>query len=268
MTFRVALLACLVLSTSASYAQVAGPPVPRSVSQPQANPVTQVKEAGSKITNFLFGKKSPPKTQAPNGPTSPNTVNPAFGAQAPKASQKAGPAAPPQMPARPPMLVAPEPADIKVEAPRISKENPPAKLPALDNPANGLGLVDPQNKLNAAASAVDRKDYATARAILGPLRASLVDTTEAHINLFKALDNVSTARTQAELEKQLALQFAMMRDKAMYQSARVSIAEHDYRTAIKDLVEVIKSQPRSEMGLKAYNLLQEIGFTEKLQIAE
>jgi hypothetical protein len=268
MTIRAALLVCLLISVPACFAQVAGPPVPRSMTQPQPNPVSQVKEAGSKLTNFLLGKKNPPKATTPSGPTSPNTINPAFGSQAQKAPDKNARPPAPQMPDRPPMLVAPEPAAIKVEPARISKDNPPAKLPALDNPANGLGLVDPQNKLNAAAAAVDRKDYATARAILGPLRSSLVDTTEAHINLFKALDNVSTARTQAELEKQLALQFAMMRDKAMYQSARVAIAEHDYRSAIKDLVEVIKSQPRSDLGLKAYNLLQEIGFTEKLQIAE
>jgi TolA-binding protein len=264
---------CLALTMAAllavmpkAMAQVAGPPVPRSMSQPQANPIEQVKDVKKKLTDFFTGRKPDPKTTT-NAPTSPNTVNPAFARQAIKTP--ATPAAvAPKPPERPPMLVAPEPADIQVEKPRISKDNPPPKLPALDNPANGLGLVDPQNKLNAAAAAIDRKDYGTAKAILVPLRASLVDTTEAHINLYKALDNVSTARTQAELEKQLALQFAMMRDKTMYQSARVSIAEHDYRTAIKDLVEVIKSQPRSELGLKAYNLLQEIGFTEKLQIAE
>jgi hypothetical protein len=256
------LLMLVVCPCPPGFAQLAGPPVPRNVAQPQANPLTQVKSAGNKLGGWLTGKKPTP---AVNRTTGPNLINPNMSQQA---SKLPAPAAAPKPIERPPLLLMPEPAAIKVDAPSISKDNPPPKLPALDNPANTLGLVDPQNKLTQVSNAIDRHDYATARHMLVPLRAFLVDTTEAHINLYKALDNVSTARTQAELEKQLALQFAMMRDKAMYQSARIAISDRDYRSAIKDLVEVVKSQPRSDLGLKAYTLLQEIGFTEKLQIAE
>jgi hypothetical protein len=260
--FVIGAVASACLSTSA-FAQV-GPPTPRAIANPSASAGAQVNAVKSSISNWLMGKKPVPAKSTVAGP---NAINPSFAKAAVKLP--AAPAAKaPMAPERPPLLSVPEPAALTVEAPRVSKTNPPAKLPALDNPGNTLGLVDPQNKLTLVAAAIDKKDYGTAKTMLPPLRVWLVETTEAHINLYKALDNVATARTQAELEKQLALQFAMMRDKALYQSARIAIADKDYRSAVKDLVEVIKSQPRSDLGLKAYTLLQEIGFTEKLQIAE
>ncbi|HEY9745451.1 MAG TPA: hypothetical protein V6C99_04470, partial [Oculatellaceae cyanobacterium] len=82
------------------------------------------------------------------------------------------------------------------------------------------------------------------------------------------LNQLPSARAQAELEKTLALEFAQLRDRAMVELAKVYIAEKEYSKAVKELTEVVKSQPRSKVGLRSYEMLQEIGFTEKLQLAQ
>ncbi len=169
---------------------------------------------------------------------------------------------------RPPLLSQPKLSNPKVDKAEVSGDNPPQSLPSMDDPKNPLGIADAQKKLNETASLIDKKQIYTAKARLIPLKEWLIESTEAHIGLYKALNNVSSARVQAELEKQVALEFAKMRDKAFYQMGRIHIAEHENREAIKMLIEVIKSQPRGELGLKSYELLQKMGFTQKIQLVE
>jgi hypothetical protein len=253
-------LIVVAITSPLALAQMMGPPAPRNQPQSGTAGPAQVQALKNKVWGFFKGE--------PVKPPSTLTGRPNVFRATPTTSTTPAPAAPPAAPARPPLLAEPEPTALNVETPKISKENPPHKHPALDNPTNPLGLADPINKLANINLLLDKKEFLVAKGSLVPLRQWLIDATEAHINLYKTLDNVSTAQSQAELEKQLAFQFAVMRDKAMFAMARVWVHEHDYRNAIKDLVEVIKSEPRSDLGFRAYGLLQEIGFTEKLQIAE
>ncbi len=170
---------------------------------------------------------------------------------------------------RPPMLNQPPLTNAKIDPMEVDSANPPAiDHPRLDDPTNPLGLTDAANRLQKLSALVDAKRFAEAKAMLTPLRQSLVELTEAHIGLYKTLNQVPSARAQAELEKELALQFAQLRDRVMIESARIYISEKDYSRAVKELTEVVKSQPRSKIGLRSYELLQEIGFTEKLQLSQ
>ena len=54
----------------------------------------------------------------------------------------------------------------------------------------------------------------------------------------------------------------------MMETAKVYISEKEYTKAVKELADVVKSQPRSKLGLRSYEILQEIGFTEKLQLTQ
>jgi hypothetical protein len=110
--------------------------------------------------------------------------------------------------------------------------------------------------------------FVEAQACLSPVKDWLIQATEAHINLNKSLTKVRTARAQAELEKQLALNFAVLRDEAFYQQAKIMVAQNRPKEAIKLLVGVVESQPRNQLGVKSYELLQSIGFTERLQLVE
>jgi len=169
----------------------------------------------------------------------------------------------------PPMLTQPELTNAMVEPPQVDNDNPPnIDHPRLDDPTNPLGLTDADSRLKKVSQMVDAHRYIEAKPSLMQLRQSLVDLTEAHIGLYKVLNQVPSARAQAELEKELALQFAQLRDRAMVEMAKVYISERDYPRAVKELTEVVKSQPRSKLGLRSYEMLQEIGFTEKLQLAQ
>ncbi len=170
---------------------------------------------------------------------------------------------------RPPMLTQPPLTNAKIETPQMDNQNPPViNHPRLDDPANPLGLTDAENRLKKYIVLLDAKRYNEAKPGLTQLRQWLVDLTEAHIGLYKTLNQLPSARAQAELEKELALQFAQLRDRSMLEMAKVYVFEKDYPKAVKELTEIVKSQPKSKIGLRSYELLQEIGFTEKLQIAE
>lgn len=158
---------------------------------------------------------------------------------------------------------------LKVEDPVISPELPPEKhYVTVDDPQNPLGITISAQKLNDSAQLISEKKYKEAEKTLLPLKDWLVDATEAHINLHKTLKAIPSAQVQAELEKQLALQFALLRDKAFFQMGMLAIGQEDFPNAIKNLSKVIQSQPRSAMGAQAYEVLQKIGFTERIQLKE
>jgi hypothetical protein len=264
-------------------AQTAGPmsPEERKALQPPAPPSPMDNVKKGFINLFKPDKNSnknnadlPSNKQNPYGTTVPDIADPASDRSAPRpATAKPTEARiqepeKPTAPARPPLISQPPLQNVKVAEPVVSQENPPVKLVTLDNPHNPLGFADAENRLNQIDALIKDNQLTQARNLLTPLKQWLVDSTEAHLGLHKALGNVSSARAQSELEKQLALQFALMRDKAMFLMGSINVKESNYKTAIKDLTEVIKSQPRSEMGLKSYQMLQEIGFTEKLQLTE
>ncbi len=175
-------------------------------------------------------------------------------------------AAKPKAPSRPPLLAQPRLENPVIAMPMVEADNPPEKLPALDNPGNPYGITAAEKQLNDTAMLIEQGQLATAEQQLNPLKDWLVQSTEAHIGLYKALNKIPSAQVQSELEKQVALEFGQMRDKALFQLARIYQNKNDNLNAIKLYVEVIKSQPSSQIGLKSYTHLQEMGFTQKLQL--
>ncbi|MEB3206039.1 MAG: hypothetical protein VKK59_01660 [Vampirovibrionales bacterium] len=155
-----------------------------------------------------------------------------------------------------------------IAEPVASKQNPPAKQMLIDDPKNPYGLTYARNQMSRCSAHVSASRWPEAQACLTPVKDWLIQATEAHINLNKSLTKVRTARAQAELEKQLALNFAVLRDEAFYQQAKIMVAQNRQKEAIKLLVGVVESQPRNQLGVKSYELLQSIGFTERLQLVE
>lgn len=175
----------------------------------------------------------------------------------------------PSMPKSPPLLTPQTGPEAEIAEPEISEESPPpVKLVQVDNPSNALGFRHAENRLKACVDLMSNEKYEAADTCLTTVRRWLVDATEGHINLYKTLNKVPSARAQAELEKQLALKFATLRDQALFRSGQLYVIKNEPQKATRELVEVVKSQPRSDMGVKAYEMLQSIGFTEKLQLVE
>ncbi len=271
-----------LLSVGASMAQV-GPMQPAE-QPPVQTPVTKAvdyfkhKRANKKANEEpAYAVKPNPDTSDSQPQAKPQVVDPAADPND-SGRRQYNPGQPPQFGGgqmspvdthHAPLLTQPPLDNAKVDDPQLDSKNPPPmNHPKLDDPNNPLGFTDAEIRLKKYTGLIDAHRYADARPGLVQLRQTLIDMTEAHINLFKTLNQIPSARAQAELEKELALQFAQQRDRAMMQMARIYISDKDYSHAIKELTQVIQSQPRSKAGLRSYEMLQEIGFTEKLQLAE
>jgi len=263
------LLVTLIMAANAQ-AQVGPTPPPQK--PVDARPVNdKLKDSFKKF----FGSQPAPvetqKTDESGGPAyKPNPSNPATQGDDPvrhdaPAAQAAGPKAP-SGPLHAPLLTQPPLSTVKIEDPQIDPNRPPKKSLKVDNPGNPLGLAVAVDQIRSIEQMIKEKRFDDARNKLLPLRQWLIDCTEAHIGLYTTLNKIPTARGQSELEKQLALEFAQLRDRAMFTLGLLYVEEKDYKRAVKELVEVIKSQPKSKTGIIAYELLQEIGFTEQLQL--
>lgn len=273
------LSAIIVLSTvitSPALAQYMGPMQPQKPPM-QETKVTRAIEKLLKKKNAGKDKAAPNATEATDvNEKAPPSLDDSVSDQAEEMDPKAAKAAEKDMlpgvmaiPQRGPILAQPPLTTAKIEATQIDAEHPPIlDHPKLDDPTNPLGLVEAQNRLKKCATLIEAKRYIEAKPGLSQLRQWLVDVTEAHISLYKTLNQIPSARAQAELEKTLALEFAQLRDRAMVENAKIYIADKEYPKAVKELTEVIKSQPKSKVGLRSYEMLQEIGFTEKLQLAQ
>jgi hypothetical protein len=171
-------------------------------------------------------------------------------------------------PTRQPLIQQPPLRNAQVMAPEASETSPPLKMPTLDKLDNPYGLASAQNRLNHTALLIQQGKVMEAKPELLSLKEWVTEATESHIGLYKALSKIPSAQVQAELEKQVALEFATMRDKTYYQLAKINLAQNNPREATKLLVEVVKSQPSSAVGVEAYETLQAMGFTQKMQLIE
>ena len=249
------LLAVMATPAFAQFESV-GPQLPPARPDAPLNPVQQ--KMADTFKKF-FNKSGETETKTEISPEDKNKPLPAVKEPVQPAPQYK----------RPPLISAPAQPIAKIETPTVDPENPPpVPRVTLDDPKNPLGFADAQTRLKSVQKMIQESRIAEAKHDLVPLRQWLIDSMESHLKLYEALNKVPSARAQSELEKQLALEFALLRDDAMYNLGRIYVAEKDYKKAVKELTEVIKSQPRSQMGINAYQMLQEIGFTEKLQLAQ
>lgn len=258
----VVLASSLVVSSvlmAGAFAQEEVGPLPPQKKPQQLNPVSQA------VSKFIKGKKTDKNKGEDDEESSDAAEKPVVAI--PKGSVKD--TEPRSFVQHPPLLNQPPLTNAKIDEPQVDTSNPPPMgHPKLDDPTNPLGFTEAETKLRRYITLVDAKRFEEAKPGLVQLRQFLVDLTEAHIGLYKTLNQLPSARGQAELEKELALEFAQLRDRAMMETAKVYISERDYPRAVKELTEVVKSQPKSKLGLRSYEILQEIGFTEKLQLTQ
>ena len=250
-------LSLLILLSVSSVAfaidEVSGPYQPYKPPVAPTKPAAEtLKETGAKIKDFFKAKPADatkPATEIKTEPSTPEKI------QLSKPPAIAVPVAPANL------------GDIQELTP-ASENAPLPVLKKVDDPKNPLGLMAAKNQLNHVELLMGDKRWLEADKELSTLKAWLIEATERHIELYKILTRVPSGRVQGEFEKRLALEFAKMRDKAMFDSGRIAMQIGNPKRAVRDLIEVIQSQSRTEMGVKAYKLLQEIGFTEELQLIE
>jgi hypothetical protein len=135
-------------------------------------------------------------------------------------------------------------------------------------PQNQLGLKWAENIIIKTEELIKNKKINEAQIAIAPLDPWLNEATEIHTDLYKTLRTLETAKIQADQERDLALNFVMLRDKSKYLLGLIYIEEKQYQKAVKKLAEVVKSQPKTTLGMQAYETLEKIGFTYKVPLSK
>jgi len=130
-----------------------------------------------------------------------------------------------------------------------------------DDIKNQIGTAYAENMVAKIETNIKNNNYSQAKQQLEGFSQWVSDATELHTDLFKTLKKLDKAEEQANIERDLAIKFATMRDKVLFLQAQVEIHNGDKKTAVDNLVEVVKSQPSSDLGFKAYNLIKTTGFS-------
>ena len=129
---------------------------------------------------------------------------------------------------------------------------------------NPLGLIYAVKKIEEASTLIKDGNLQEAEKMLLPIKNWLTEVTDFHYNLFQVLSKHSKTIPESKIEKAHALDFAQVRDQSYFLLAKVYILQNKFKDAVKLLVEIIKSQPDSELAREAYKTLQEIKFSDKL----
>ena len=132
-----------------------------------------------------------------------------------------------------------------------------------EDASNKLGLIYSVKKLEEASVLVKDGKLNEAEKILLDTKNWLTESSDYHYNLFEVLKKQPKTISTSKIEKAHALDFAKARDQAYFLLAKVYIIQNKYREAVNLLVDVIKSQPNSDLSNQAYRLLQQIKFSDK-----
>jgi len=144
-----------------------------------------------------------------------------------------------------------------------SKSSTPSIVSVQENPNNKLGLIYAVKKIEEASVLVKEEKISEAEKILLATKNLLTDFSNYHYDLYEVFKKQPKTISIGKIEKAHALDFARVRDQSTFLLARVYIVQNKLKEAVDLLVQIIKSQPGSELANEAYKLLQEIKFSDK-----
>ena len=91
----------------------------------------------------------------------------------------------------------------------------------------------------------------------------LQDVANAHWKMYKAFDKSPVTKEQAKQEKEIALRFSKLKNRAKLLKADLFIKQRRVPEALQPLVEIVCQEPRSQTGKDAYQRLVQLGFSQK-----
>ncbi|MDB9315362.1 hypothetical protein PN462_19760 [Spirulina sp. CS-785/01] len=112
-----------------------------------------------------------------------------------------------------------------------------------------------------AETALEAQNYALARENLQEARQIFNQLSNFYQQLSQTFSGIDNRISDSQ--RQSALETAQLRDRTTYQLALVHSAENQPELAVPLLIQIIRSQnPTSELGLRAYNQLVDLGFAD------
>ncbi|MBX9876829.1 MAG: hypothetical protein K2Y22_00080 [Candidatus Obscuribacterales bacterium] len=160
----------------------------------------------------------------------------------------------------------------QVQQPKVTAPIP-GNMP-IQNPQSAYQQL-PLNHLDAQARIESLKQtIATARPTkdlqesVYQLCEWLTDMANAHYKLSSVFAKHEATKAQAELERRQATKFSQLKNQAQLLKAELLIRQNRYPEALSPLVDIVSNEPRSVTGQQAYKRLQQIGFSEEVQLEE
>jgi len=126
---------------------------------------------------------------------------------------------------------------------------------------NTLGPAYAENLTKKIEVQINTNNFVLAKQNMDSIMDWVSASAEYHTDLYKTLKKLENADKQANIERELAIRFAVLRDKLLFLQAKIFVHDNQKRKAVENLVEIVKSQPETELGFNAYKLLQSTGFT-------
>jgi hypothetical protein len=94
------------------------------------------------------------------------------------------------------------------------------------------------------------------------------DVADAHWKMFKAFEKSDATKVQAAKEKDIALKFSSLKNRAKLLKADLFIKQNRNPEALGPLVEIVTTEPTSATGQEAYKRLVDMGFSEQVSNVE
>jgi|AGTN01.1.fsa_nt_gi hypothetical protein len=96
----------------------------------------------------------------------------------------------------------------------------------------------------------------------------LQECADAHWKMYLSFDKLPGTKPQAKQEKETAIKFSRLKNRARLLKADVFIKEGRYPEALGPLVEIVTSEPTTDLGQAAYKRLTDMGFSDQISSLE
>ncbi len=90
------------------------------------------------------------------------------------------------------------------------------------------------------------------------------DCADAHWKMFKAFEKSPATKLQATQEKEIALKFSRLKNRAKLLKADLFIKQSRYPEALSPLVDIVVAEPSTTTGQDAYKRLMDMGFSDQI----
>lgn len=96
----------------------------------------------------------------------------------------------------------------------------------------------------------------------------LQECADAHWKMYQAFDKLPGTKVQAKQEKETAIKFSRLKNRARLLKADLYIKENRYPEALGPLVEIVTAEPTTDLGQAAYKRLVDMGFSDQVSSLE
>lgn len=153
----------------------------------------------------------------------------------------------------------------------------PPSGPVIANPAAQRESFYKQLPLTAEEARIKIEELSNRLAVSRPgevkenifnLCEWLQECADAHWKMYLSFDKLPGTKVQAKQEKETAVKFSRLKNRARLLKADVYIKENRYPEALGPLVEIVTSEPTSDLGQAAYKRLTDMGFSDQISSLE